>query len=179
VDAALHYQFDVTATLVEMLGGEVPEAWDARSFYPAYEGQQEEGRGYLVVSNCAWACQRAVRWSHYLLVRSYHTGFHDFPEVMLYDVTEDPHELDDMATTDPALVNEGLALLEHWTADEMRLSRRTVDPMWIVMREGGPFHARFTSPQFEAYVERLRQTGRAAHAEDLLRRRERLTTWPH
>ena len=28
-------------------------------------------------------------------------------------------------------------------------------------------------------LERLRQTGRAAHAEDLLRRRERLTTWPH
>jgi choline-sulfatase len=179
VDEALHYQFDVTATLVEMLGGEVPEAWDARSFYPAFEEQNAEGRGYLVVSNCAWACQRSVRWSHYLLVRTYHSGFHNFPDLMLYDVTEDPHEVDDMAEMEPALVNEGLALLEGWTADEMRRSRRTVDPMWIVMREGGPFHARFTSPQFEAYKERLRQTGRAEHAEDLQRRRDRLTTWPH
>ena len=80
---------------------------------------------------------------------------------------------------EPAVVNEGRALVEGWTADEMRRSRRTVDPMWIVMREGGPFHARFTSPQFSAYQERLRQTGRAEHAEDLQRRRDRLTTWPH
>ena len=43
-------------------------------------------------------------------------------------------------------------------ADEMRRSQRTVDPMWIVMREGGPFHARFTSPQFESYKQRLRET---------------------
>ena len=94
---------------------------------------------------------------------------------MLYDVTEDQHELEDLAAIEPALVNEGLALLEQWTADEMRRSQRTVDPMWIVMREGGPFHARFTSPQFEAYKQRLRETGRGQHAEDLQRRRERLS----
>jgi hypothetical protein len=113
------------------------------------------------------------------LVRTYHSGFHPFPDLMLYDVTEDRHELEDLAATEPALVNEGLALLEGWTADEMRRSQRTVDPMWIVMREGGPFHARFTSPRFEAYKQRLRETGRAHHADALDQRRARLTTWPH
>ena len=179
IDWALHYQFDVAATLIELLGGEVPEVWDGQSFYPAFEAGREAGREYLVVSNCAWACQRSVRWGHHLLVRTYHSGFHPFPDLMLYDVTEDQHELEDLAATEPGLVNEGLALLEQWTADEMRRSQRTVDPMWIVMREGGPFHARFTSPQFEAYQQRLRETGRAHHADDLQRRRDRLTTWPH
>jgi arylsulfatase A-like enzyme len=179
VDDALHYQFDITATLIEMLGGEVPTSWDGTSFYAAFEERDCEGREFLVVANCAWACQRSVRWSDYLLMRTYHSGFHNFPDLMLFDVANDPHELNDMSLTDPALVHEGLAMLERWTADEMRRSQRTVDPMWIAMREGGPFHARFTSPSFERYVQRLRETGRAQHAADLERRRQRLTTWPH
>ncbi len=65
-------------------------------------------------------------------------------------------------------------MLDAWWAEEMRRSPRAVDPLWIVMREGGPFHARFTSPSFERYVERLRQTGRADFAEALLKRQREL-----
>lgn len=179
VDDALYYQFDVTATLIEMLGGGVPESWDAVSFFSAFAEERSEGRDFLVVSNCAWACQRSVRWSDYLLMRTYHSGFHNFPDLMLYNVKDDPHEINDLALVKPELVHEGLAKLDQWTTDEMRRSKRTVDPMWIAMREGGPFHARFTSPRFEQYKQRLRETGRAEHAEDLERRRKRLITWPH
>lgn len=179
VDGALHYQFDYAATLIEMLDGNVPASWDGTSFWQAFKEERETGRDCLVVANCAWACQRAARWNDYLLIRTYHSGFKNYPELMLFDVAEDPHELNDLAPSRPDLVNEGLARLEQWTTEEMRRSRRTVDPMWTVMREGGPFHARFTSPQFEAYKARLRNTGRAELAEELDRRGKRLTTWPH
>jgi arylsulfatase A-like enzyme len=178
-DDALHYQFDVTATLIEMLGGSVPGSWDAVSFFPAFAEGRSAGREFLVVSNCAWACQRSVRWSDYLLMRTYHSGFHNFPDLMLYNLKDDPHETHDIAQMEPALVNEAICKLDQWATDEMRRSKRTVDPMWIAMREGGPFHARFTNPRFEQYKERLRETGRAEHAEDLEKRRKRLTTWPH
>ena len=57
----------------------------------------------------------------------------------------------------------------------MRRSPRDVDPMWTVMREGGPYHAHYRSPAFAEYLERLRATGRAAGAEALIARRASLT----
>ena len=179
MDDALHYQFDATATLVDMLGGDVPDSWDAVSYLSAFAEERPEGRDFLVVSNCAWACQRSVRWSDYILMRTYHSGFHNFPDLMLYDLKADPHETNDLAAAEPWIVHEGLAKLDQWHTDEMRRSKRTVDPMWTVMREGGPFHARFTDPKFELYKQRLRDTGRAEHAESLERRKKRLVTWPH
>ena len=60
VDMALHYHFDFAASLVELLGGEVPEVWDGRSFADAFRKGKESGREFLVTSYGAWSCQRAV-----------------------------------------------------------------------------------------------------------------------
>jgi len=171
VDRALHYQFDWAATLLQMLGRQVPPSWDGVSFCDAFRQERESGRDYLVVSNCAWACQRSVRWEDYLLIRTYHSGFKNYPELMLFDVAADPHELDDLAPKEPERVAEGIAKLERWTTDELNRSPRPVDPLRLVLSEGGPFHARYPDPKFEEYKQRLRETGREAFAEDLEQRR--------
>ncbi|MDN3713833.1 sulfatase-like hydrolase/transferase [Paracoccus cavernae] len=42
VNQGLHYHFDWAATLIDHLGGNVPEVWDGRSFKPALlEGDEE------------------------------------------------------------------------------------------------------------------------------------------
>ncbi len=179
VDRSLYYQFDFAATLLDLFGGEVPESWDAKSFLEDFRNEREGGRDYLVVSNCAWSCQRSVRWSDYLLVRTYHSGFKNYPDKMLFNVEEDPHELNDLAGDRPDLVAEGMEKLEEWATEEMSRTPRREDPLWIVMREGGPFHARYTSSDFEGYKERLRQTGRSKYADELDERRQQLKTWPH
>ena len=46
-------------------------------------------------------------------------------------------------------------------------SERATDPMWHVIREGGPYHTR---RELATYCERLRQTGRAHHADFLEKR---------
>ena len=117
-----------------------------------------------------WACQRSARWDRYLLIRSYHTGFKNYPELMLFDVEADPHEAEDLAAARPDLVAQGLARIDEWQTDELRRSHTATDPLWAVMREGGPFHASFRSPAFAKYLDRLRHTGRAGFAEDLERR---------
>ena len=84
--------------------------------------------------------------------------------VMLWDVSDDPHEQHDLAATRADLVAQGMSLLAAWY-DEMALtSQHDVDPMMTVLREGGPFHTR---GMLRNYLARLRATGRAEHAERL------------
>ena len=137
--------------------------WDGQSLAEILRHGAGAGRDYLVVSQCAWSCQRAVRFGSWMLIRTYHDGFKGYPPVMLFNVETDPHELTD-------LVDRGLALLEQWHSEMMAGSQRDVDPLWTVMREGGPFHTR---GQLETYCRRLRDTGRAQHAETLLAKHSR------
>jgi len=158
------------------LAAAVFDAWDGRSFAGALAGGDDDGRDYLVLSQGAWACQRAVRWDEYLLVRTYHDGLKQFAPVELYDLDADPHETTDLARERPELVREGLAMLEDWTSARLRENateeaggasagpRALEDPLWRVIAEGGPYH---TNGHEETYAERLRETGRDAHAEDV------------
>ncbi|HOJ32225.1 MAG TPA: sulfatase [Candidatus Hydrogenedentes bacterium] len=164
VQDALLYNIDFAPTLMELVGGEASREWEGISFLDAIRGEPFEGREYLVVSQCAWTCQRAVRWRDYICIRTYHEGLRDYPPVMLFDVSMDPHETNDLASSMPHIVNEGLALLEKWTAEKMLHSRYKEDPLWTVIREGGPFHTRGCA---ERYCQYLRENGRELHARDI------------
>lgn len=158
------YNVDLAATVTELCEGDIPGAWDGESFADSLRGEGWKGRDSVVVSQGAWACQRGVRFGPWMLLRTYHDGLKDFRPVMLFNVEEDPHETLDLADSRPEVVNEGLAILERWHAEMMAKSPRNVDPMWTVIREGGPLHTRTA---LAGYCKRLRETGRAHHAEAL------------
>lgn len=164
VQTGLIYQIDFAATLLDWLGGAVPSNWDGVSFADDLRAGDVTGRDSVVLSQGAWSCQRGVRFDDYLFIRSYHDGYHGFPDVMLFDLAADPHEQHDIAADWPDRVQRGAALLEDWYAAMLRTASHPADPMWRVMHEGGPFHTR---GQLPAYLDRLRQTGRADFAARL------------
>jgi arylsulfatase A-like enzyme len=164
---ALHYQIDVTATILELLGQSVPETWDGVSFAPSLRNRHDAGRDYLVVSQGAWTCQRGVRFDHWMLLGTLHGGYHLFDEIMLFDLSHDPHEQHDLARERPEVTARGLTLLAQWYASAIRQAARGRDPLVNVLREGGPYHIRGKLP---VYLERLRATGRADQAQRLATR---------
>jgi choline-sulfatase len=170
VEKGLLYNLDLPPTVMELVGGSSAPTWDGSSFAPAIRGESFAGRDSLVVSQCAWSCQRSVRWDDWIMIRTYHDGLKDFPEVMLFNVADDPHELSDLASSLPDLVDHGLAILEGWTSEMMRSSNFAEDPLWRVIREGGPYHTR---GQLDEYCDRLRNTGRVHHADALEARHQR------
>lgn len=170
VDSGLHYHYDFAATMIELLGGEVPSNWDGVSFAEALKKGEDSGREYLVLSQGAWSCQRSVRWDDYICIRSYHDGHHAFPDEMLFDLANDPYEQTDLADEKPELVREAMAKLDEWTGDMMRSATNPSDPMRTVMTEGGPLHTRGELP---AYLKRLRATGRGKWADILERKHPR------
>ena len=167
VDQSLHYHYDWAATLIELVGGQVPSNWDARSFAEAFREDREQGRDYLVTSQQAWSCQRGVRFDDYLCLRTYHDGYKMLEPVMLFDLSSDPHEQHDLAAERPEVVDRAMGLLTEWHHEMMVSSEHDVDPMMTVLREGGPYHTRGRLP---AYLDRLRETVRTHHADVLVAR---------
>jgi len=86
---------------------------------------------------------------------------------MLFDVEADPHLTKDVSGDNVDTVMKCLGLLERWNAEMMATASDDVDPMWTVIREGGPFHTR---GWLAKYCDRLRATGRAGCAEELAAR---------
>jgi len=173
VDDDFHYHVDLSATLAELAGGEVPDGWDGRSFLPALTDGDSEGRPFLVTGQGAWACQRGVRWDDWLLLRTYHDGWREFDPVELYDLSSDPHEVENVARENPAVAERGMALLDRWRSQRgldaavgtdggnPAAPRSLVDPLFEVVRDGGSVYLRDVE---EPYTTRLRETGREEHA---------------
>lgn len=166
VDRALYSHYDWVATLIELLGAEVPENWDAGSFTDGFRGGKEEGRPFLVTSQNAWSCQRGVVFEDFIYLRTYHDGYKMLEPSMLFHLRNDPHEQKNLIEEEPETVNKAKSFLEEWYTEMARTGLSSVDPMMTVLREGGPHHTRGRLP---GYLEHLRATGRSHHAEKLLK----------
>ncbi len=165
----LHLNYDLGPTLAELLEREPSPTWEGLSYAPAVRHGTPCGREQAVISQCAHICQRSVRWGPWLYMRTYHDGFRLFPQEMLYNLEEDPHQQHDLAPVLPDLRHEGAARYLAWHDDMMRTMPEgySVDPMEIVMAEGGPLHAR---GMLRTYCERLEATDRGWAVEELRRR---------
>lgn len=106
------------------------------------------------LSQLAWCAQRSARWDHYLCIQTFHDGWHDYPDFMVFDLDSDPHEQTNLAAERPDLVGQGIKILKR-------------DPLEEVMAEGGPLHVRDAGPD---YLNRLRNTGRSEIAERLAKK---------
>lgn len=167
IDNGLHYNLDLAPTLSELFGREPLSRWDGQSYASAILRGEDCGRDHLIISQCAHVCQRSVLFGPWLYMRTYHDGYHLFPDEMLYNLDNDPHEQDNVAEANPGICAQAAHLLQQWHADMMRSSSYSEDPLWTVMREGGPFHAR---GHLAAYCNYLEKTDRAWAIPELKRR---------
>lgn len=172
VDNGFHYQLDLAPTLAELLKQEKKPTWDGRSYAPAILDGADCGRDYLVVSQCAHVCQRAVRFGPWHYLRTYHDGYHLFPQEMLFNVEKDPHEQRNLADAKLDVCREAVYHLTAWHDEMMQgmAASYDVDPLWTVIKEGGPYHAR---GYLKKYCERLEATDRGRHVAELKRRHPR------
>ena len=200
VDDDLHYNVDFCPTLLQIIGHppgtddaglDTAGVLDGQSYADrllAAPTESAPARAELILSQLCHVCQRSVRYDdgdhRWLYIRTWHDGFHLFPREMLFDLAADPHEQHDLAPARPDIVREAVYRYARWHDTQMEKLTRihapdvAEDPLWTVMREGGPFHARADGSSrqpadFDGYLQRLRDTGRAAGADRLAATRGR------
>ncbi|MCL2407749.1 MAG: sulfatase [Defluviitaleaceae bacterium] len=172
-DKGLRYNLDLCPTLAELINSPVNGNWDGKSYAGLVDGNGtfSDGRKFLVLSQQAHVCQRAVRFGDWIYIRTIHDGFQDFDEEMLFDVTNDPHEQFDLKHERPDVCAMGAKLILDWTEEMMKTSKSEIDPMWTVMSQGGPHHA--DARWMHLYMKRLDETNRSEAARRLEKKHKR------
>jgi choline-sulfatase len=163
-DDRLLYSLDVAATTLDLAGLSKPERWSGESFAGDLGNRGTGRRDHLILSQAAWCAQRSARWDDFLYIETYHDGFRDYPDQMVFNLRDDPHEQRDLAPDHPELVAKGSSLIAQWREGQMAIATHPLDPMETVLGEGGPLHVRGCGP---AYLERLRATERREAADRL------------
>ncbi len=131
--------------------------FDGQSYYETLQNGTETGYDSVVLMQCARVVQRSAIFDQYLYIRTIHGGGHMFEDEMLFDLSADVHQQNNIASEKPELLNQGARIIFNWQNKYMEKSPYTVDPIWTVMKEGGPQHAH---GMLEQYAERLKETGR-------------------
>ncbi|WP_230986740.1 sulfatase family protein [Cohnella fermenti] len=160
------YNVDVIASITDLIGLNVPQGWDGRSFMPILKteaAEEYEARPYLVMDHGLNTCQRAIRDARWYFIRTYHPGFYRFDDVTLYDMENDPHQLHNVASHFPEIVHLMDHRIQEWLQEQQSKHGLIMDPMQEVIRSG-PW--RYVTP--EAWAERLRSEGREAEADSIL-----------
>lgn len=163
-EGSFHYNIDLLPTMADLLGVAHCKNWDGESYAEALTEGKQVGRESLVLSQMAHVCQRSARFGDWLYMRTYHDGFHLFEKEMLFNIKEDPHEEHDVSREHPELCAQGAKIILDWQDAQMLKSDSPIDPMWTVMREGGPYH---TWGHLDEYLDRLEATGRKEGADKL------------
>ena len=148
--------------LADMLDYRRRGSWDGKSYADLTLNGTEAGHDHLILSQMAHVCQRSVRWGDYIYIRTYHDGFHFFPKHMLFNIKEDPHEQHNLAQERRDLVLEAEHKLFDWHDRMMFKMPDKVDPMWEIIKFGGPHHA---NKQLPKYVPHLEKTGRGHYVD--------------
>ncbi len=167
VQDGLIYGLDLAPTLTELTESQPSANWDGRSFKAALEGEPFEGREYLVLSQGLWTAQRSVRVGDYLMIRTYHPGLKPLPDLMLFDVKNDPHQTKDLSQQRPEVVYRCSHLMGEWIADLTSRPERYTDPLNTVILSGGP---RCVSNRRDKYAAWLVEQGKPEASAEVLAR---------
>ncbi|MBN2711245.1 MAG: sulfatase-like hydrolase/transferase, partial [Planctomycetes bacterium] len=151
VDENLHHSFDIAARTLTMNGIEIPESW--------HSCPDKNGRSHVVCSLLAQSVQRGVGFKvedrFYWYIRSWHDGWHNLPEEMLFNISSDPHLRENLAARLPEITAKGQSFLDEWGRT---YSTAHGDPLEEVMSNENP--GMTCGINREEYMVRLENTGR-------------------
>ncbi len=163
-----HDNVDLLPTLRELLCIETPLHYDYKldgvSFAKTVLNGTDMGKESLVISQCSHVLQRSALFDDYLYIRTYHGGGHLFDREMLFNIKDDPHQTKNIAPSFPELCCKGAKVILDWQDAMMEKSDFEADPLWTVMRQGGPTHSKGL---IKPFMQRLEGTPRAYGIEKL------------
>ncbi|WP_430017231.1 hypothetical protein [Paenibacillus naphthalenovorans] len=73
---------------------------------------------------------------------------------MLFDLDSDPYEQTNLAAEHRQVCRDAVYYLNEWHDHMMETMPFDTDPLWTVMQEGGPYHAKGFLPKYAQWLDR-------------------------
>lgn len=140
----LVYQMDLSATVLELFGCNIPGGWDSRSLFTG------EQRQHLVCGHGLYTAQRAVITNDWKLIRTYHPGQWTIPAIQLFDRNRDPYEQHSVEHEHADVARQLSECLSAWEAT-ITVAGKT-DPMVLNARHGPPGIELYGRRAMESFV---------------------------
>jgi arylsulfatase A-like enzyme len=106
---------DLVPTLLELAGIAGQERqFDGRSLLPLMRGEVASHQSEFFISECTWMRKQGWRTPQWKLIRALEPDFHFKPAVELYNLVEDPDENQNLAASQPEVVELLTARMNRW-----------------------------------------------------------------
>ncbi|WP_248926136.1 sulfatase [Paenibacillus hamazuiensis] len=140
---------DIMPTILDLMGLEGAKALDGRSLVPLLEGSSVKPVSEFYITECTWMRKHGWRTPHWKLIRALEPDFHFKPEIELYNLIEDPLELNNVAEQEPEIIQLLTSRMEAYIQKRERETGRT-NPMYTNLDWHGKGSGPFKTSQ-EAY----------------------------
>lgn len=141
-------QKDITPTILDLLGVPCGIPFDGRSLLPLLEGQAREPETEFYFTEATWMRKHGWRTPEWKVIFALEPDFHFKPAVELYNLINDPGELNNLAEKEPAIVADLQQRMQRHIAQREKATGRR-NPMVTNLNWNGK-GAPFTTSQ-EAY----------------------------
>lgn len=132
---SLVQNIDLAPTILDLAGIEIPEDIEGKSLIPLMRGERERVRDVVYANQGAWQAKRAMVTDRWKYIRCIDHGFWPCPDEELYDIQNDPKELNELSSQRPEILDEYALRLRRW--EEGQLGRR-IDPLIVAAERGLP-----------------------------------------
>jgi arylsulfatase A-like enzyme len=95
---------DLAPTLLELAGIESEIAFDGKSLLPMVRGEEASHEEEFYITECTWMRKHGWRTPCWKLIEALEPDFHFKPPIELYNLVEDPGELENLADSEPDVV---------------------------------------------------------------------------
>ena len=130
---------DLLPTLLELLDVRSEARLDGTSLLPLVHQARASNYSGFYITECTWMRKHGWRTPEWKLMVALEPDFHFKPEVELYNLTEDPLELNNLAPKEPQVVSSLKQRMENWITKREKECGRT-NPMYTNLQWHGTAH---------------------------------------
>ncbi len=105
---------DIVPTLMELIGIRPKVKFDGMSQIPLLTGDRATNATEFYITECTWMRKHGIRTTEWKFFEALEPDFHNKPPVELYNLVEDPLELNNLADKEPGMVKELRRRMNAW-----------------------------------------------------------------
>jgi arylsulfatase A-like enzyme len=108
--------FNVTPTILDILGVDSGVSFDGESLLPEMHGARRKPNSEFYITECTWMRKHGWRTPEWKLIHALEPDFHFKPTVELYNLLADPEESVNLAKQEPGVVAMLEKRMQAWIA---------------------------------------------------------------